>query len=115
MFTRESISNVLKEIQASVPKMLKDATIREVPKTPTMEFVFQKAMEDPNITLEKKEQIRKLLASGMFSKKTLIENPKVAKMRDEYITRQIKKAVKEGRLPNKKQLKELGLDKLDEK
>lgn len=112
MFTRESISQELKRIQESVPKLLKDNTLIEIPKTPAMELVFQKAMEEPNITPEKKEQIRKLLASGMFSKNKITENYKVSKMRDDYVTREIKKAVKAGRLPNKKQLKELGLDEL---
>lgn len=115
MFTRESISKELKRIQDSVPELLIKNTLGEVSKTPEMELVFQKALEEPNISKEKKEQIRKLLASGMFSQKRIIENPKVAKMRDEYVTREIKKSVKEGRLPTKKQLRDLGLDELHEK
>lgn len=112
MFTRESISKELKRIQDSVPEMLKKATLTEVKKTPEMEMVFQKAMEEPNITPERKEQLRRLLASGMFSKTKITENAKIAKMRDNWVIREIKKAVKAGRLPTKKQLRELGLDKL---
>ena len=112
MFTKESISKELKRIQDSVPDLLKRSTLSEVKKTPAMELVFQKALEEPSISKEKKEQIRKLLASGMFSKTKIIENSRVAKMRDEYVTREIKKSVKAGRLPNKKQAEELGLNKL---
>ncbi len=110
MFTKESISQELKRINESVPKVLRQTTFTEIKKTPVMEMVFQKAMEDPNITPDKKEKIRKFLATGILSKTQITENPRIAKMRDDYVIRQIKKSVKEGRLPTKQKLKELGLD-----
>ncbi len=115
MFTRESISKELKRIQDSVPKMLRENTLSEVKKTPEMEMVFQRALESPDISTEKKDQIRNLLASGRFSKTKIIENYKVAKMRDEYVQREISKSVKAGRLPTKKKLKELKIFELDGK
>ena len=114
MFTRESISKELKRINDSVPKALKQSTFSEIKQTPEMEFVFQKAMEEPNLSPEKKEQIRKFLASGILSKTKIQENEKIAKMRDEYVIREIRKSVKAGRLPNQKKFKELGLQNLNE-
>lgn len=111
MFTKESIGLELKRIQDSIPKLIRDNTIVEKLKTPEMKLVFEKALEDPKLSEEKKLQIKHMLDSGMFDKKVITENVKVAKMRDDYVTREIKKSVKEGRLPTKKQLKELGLDK----
>jgi hypothetical protein len=110
MFTKESIAKEFKRIQDSVPTMMKEFTLIEVKKTPAIEFVMQKALESPDITQEKKEKIQRLLDAGVFSKKTIHENPKIAKQRDEYVIREIRKSVKAGRLPTKKKLKELGLE-----
>jgi hypothetical protein len=111
-FTKESIAKELKRINDSVPQMLKDFTLSEVKKTPAIEMVAQKYLEEPNISKEKKEKMRRLLASGLFSKTGIKENERVAKMRDEYVTREIKKSVKEGRLPTKEQFRKLGLGEL---
>lgn len=115
MFTRESISLELKRIQDSIPKLLKDNTLKEVPKTPIMELVFKKALEDADITPEKKAQLQKLIDTGILSQNKIIENPKVAKMRDDWVAKEIKKSVREGRLPSKKKLKELKFNELHEK
>lgn len=111
MFTKESISLELKRIQDSIPPLIKEFTLIEKLKTPAMKLVFEKAIEDPNISDEKKEKIKHMLDTGMFDKKQIYENKEVAKQRDEYVSREIKKSVKAGRLPTRKQLKELGLDK----
>lgn len=115
MFTRESISKELKRISDSVPEALKKATLSEIPKTPAIEMVFKKVAEDESLPAEKREQARHLIESGMFSKKTIMENPKIAQMRDNWVVREIKKSVKAGRLPTKKRLKELGLDDYHDK
>lgn len=112
MFTRESITLELKRINDSVPKLLRDNTLIEVLKTPDMKLVFEKALEDETLTEEKRRQIKNILDSGKLDAKRITENPKVAKQRDEYVAREIKKSIKEGRLPNKKQARLLGLDKL---
>lgn len=112
MFTQESISKELKRINDSVPELLKANTLIEVAKTPDMQFVFEKALEDPDLSEEKKRKIKNMLDTGMFNKKKITENHQVAKQRDDYVSREIKKSVKEGRLPNKKQARLLGLDKL---
>jgi hypothetical protein len=111
MFTKESIGLELKRIQDSIPKLLKDNTLTEKFKTPAMKLVFEKSLEDPNVSEDKKLKIKHMLDTGIFDKKSIIENASVAKQRDDYVVREIKKSVKAGRLPTKKQLKELGLDK----
>jgi hypothetical protein len=111
MFTKESIGLELKRIQDSIPKLLKDNTLTEKFKTPAMKLVFEKALEDPKVSEDKKLKIKHMLDTGMFDKKSIIENASVAKQRDDYVVREIKKSVKAGRLPTKKQLKELGLSK----
>lgn len=112
MFTRESIAKEIKRIQDSVPKLLRDFTLIETLKTPAMKLVAEKAMEDESLPEEKRRQIKLLYDKGMFSGKKIVENAKVAKQRDDWVKRELKKAVKEGRLPTKKQLKELKLAEL---
>ena len=112
MFTKQSISDELNRITKSVPEALRLNTFKEVEKTPAMKLVFEKALEDPNIPEDKKKKIRNLLDSGKLSKTKIIENQKIAKMRDDWVNREIKKSVLAGRLPTKKKFKELGFDKL---
>lgn len=114
MFTRESITKELKRINDSVPELLRRATLIETKATPELEMLAQKAQTDPDFPQAKKEQIQKMYDSGIFSKKRIVENAKVVKMRNDFVNRAIKKAVKEGRLPNKKQLAKLKLNELHE-
>lgn len=109
MFTRESIAKEIAKIQQSVPELLRKNTLVEALKTPEMKLVAEKAMDDEFLPDEKRKQIKQLYDLGLFSGKTIKENPKVAKQRDLWVQREIKRAVKEGRLPTKKQLKELEL------
>lgn len=105
--TQEQISDTLKEIYNRVPKEWRNNVVQVTPLTPTMSKIVGLAMEDPNFSQEKKEQLKILQDSGYFSKEKYTEDPILAKKIDTFVTREIKKAVKEGRLPNKKKLKEL--------
>lgn len=107
--TKESIDKVLREISRNTPKMLRDNAYTEISLTPTIKMVMEKALESPDISDEKKDEIRRLEKEGYFERKKVIENPKGVKAIDNYTNREIKKAVKEGRLPTKKQLKLLEL------
>jgi hypothetical protein len=97
--TEESIAKTLAEIQATVPKLLRERAVIEVKKTPTMEFVYRKFIEDKMGTEEQRRQIQVLLDSGEFSKVIVKEDPKVTKKIDGIIIRGIKKAIKDGKLP----------------
>jgi hypothetical protein len=107
--TKETIGKELKRIQASVPQMFKDFLFTEKEKTPMVKTIFEKALES-DISEEKKEQVRVILRDGMLDQKITVENHKVAKQRDIWVHKEIKKSVKEGRLPNRKQLKELKIE-----
>lgn len=107
MFTRDLINKEMSRIMASRPELLVQKVVTKKSLTPTMKMVFEKALEDPNISEEKKQQVRNLLESGQLDKEVTTEDRKIAKMLDDYVIREMKKSVKAGRLPNKKQLKEL--------
>lgn len=107
MFTQESISKELRKINANIPALLKENAYSEESLTPTIEKVMEEALLSDNISEEKKAEVLRLKEQGYFKRKKIIENPKYVKMVDEWITRQLKKAVKEGRLPTKAQLAEL--------
>jgi hypothetical protein len=105
--TEESIAKELKRISLSIPENLRKNVVKEVPATPTVEFVMKKALELDTVSDEKKKQIKALLDRGDFSKMKTVENPRIGKMIDNYVGRQINKSIKEGRLPTKAQLKKM--------
>lgn len=105
---QDRISKVLAEISANAPKLLLKNVAVEKKMTPTMEMVMKKAVGLKSISAEKREQIKNLLDAGEFSKTVVVEDPAIAKKLDNYYTRAINKAIKEGKLPpriTKKDLK----------
>lgn len=106
-FTRESITKELQRIQASAPDMLKKMVVRQEKLTPVMEMIVDKALESEDFSEEKKQELRALKERGYFEKKVFIEDPQIAKQLDQYVSREINKSIKAGRLPTKKKLKEL--------
>lgn len=114
MHTQASIQKELKRIQDSVPNLFRKTLFREVDKTPVVREMFEKIASGDEVSENvSKETAQMLLDDGMFNKKHTLENPKVAKQRDLWVSREIKKSVLAGRLPNRKQLKALKLDFYD--
>lgn len=109
-FTQESISKVLRDINARIPPLLKKYAYSEIALTPTIEKVMDEALLSPNISEEKKEEVRRLKDEGYFKRKKITENKKYINMINQWTDRQLKKAVKEGRLPNKAQLAQLEIE-----
>lgn len=105
--TPEQIRKVLAEIHQKVPESLKKSVVSYVKATPTIEMVMEKAMEMESLPEEKRRNIKELYDAGEFSKMRVMENPKVAKQIDQMVSREINKAIKEGRLPGKKKLAEI--------
>lgn len=105
--TPEHIRKVLAEIHQKVPEALRKSVVSYVKATPTIEMVMEKAMEMESLSEEKRRNIKELYDAGEFSKMRVMENPKVAKQIDQMISREINKAIKEGRLPGKKKLAEI--------
>lgn len=89
---------------ARVPKSYKEGLLRTQKLTPTVEMVMKEAATMEAIPQEKRDQIQRLLDAGEFSKLTVTENQKRTKLIDMFVDREIKKSVKAGRLPTKKQL-----------
>lgn len=94
----EKFNRVLKGIQASIPPTLIKANLMQKKKTPEVEFVLRKAL-DEDIAPEKKEQIRHILDTGQFSQMVHKDDPKITKLIDQFVMREIKKAIKAGLLP----------------
>lgn len=103
----DQIAAVLKEIQSRIPKTLLKNAVREVKMTPTVDFVMQKALESPTISEEKKQKIRDVIASGEFTKMKYVDDPKIQKMINNFLGREINKAIKEGKLPPQNEIKEV--------
>jgi len=66
-----------------------------------MKMVMEEALTSDKVRPELKEKIQNLYDAGEFSRTKTIENQKVAKQIDNYVNREIKKAIKAGRLPRK--------------
>lgn len=114
-FTQESISKELREINSRIPPLLKKHAYTEELLTPTIGRVMDEALLLASISDEKKAEVRRLKEEGYFGRKRITENPKYVKMIDNWMTREIKKAVAAGRLPTKAQLAELEITWKQEK
>lgn len=107
MKSEEEVNQTLRDIYARVPIEWRTNAVRAKDMTPKMKMVVDKALEDADFPQDKKEQLQILKENGYFNKEQLTEDSRVIKKIDNFVNREIKKAVKEGRLPNKKKLAEL--------
>lgn len=103
----EQIHKVLGDIQKRVPADMRRRVVEEVDATPTIRMVMEKVVDMESIDPEKREAIKGLLEAGEFSKKIVRENPKYAKMVDEFVSREINKEIRKGNLPGRKELKRI--------
>lgn len=106
-FTEAQVLAELKRIQANAPKLLVSRVVLSELATPTIKKIALEALNSDTISPEKKNHIQTLLDNGHFDKKIYTEDPKIAEQLNNYMKREINKAVREGRLPTKKQMKEL--------
>lgn len=109
-WTRERINDKLRKIQQSVPKVLRQFAVHEVKAYPAVQLVIEKALESPDISEEKKRQLRLIQDTGMFDKMRSVENRNITQQIDDYVTREIRKAVRKGELPTKAVMRKLKLD-----
>ena len=94
-------ARVLRMIQESVPKEFFDGLVTEEPIAPTVKFMFEKALESDTISEEKKKAVKAVLDSGQLDKRNLKTDETKAKLIEEYIEKEIDKAIALGRLPKK--------------
>lgn len=106
-FTRENVHKILQAISASVPDRMRKAAYKETILTPVIKMVMEKALESPDVSEGKKEEVKALMEQGYFDRKKIVENKRISVAIDNFVNRKIKEAVKKGLLPTRKQLKEL--------
>ncbi len=97
--SKHSIQKELARIQTTVPQAMRDGLLLEEEESPAMVKVITEALKG-DFPEEKKAEWRIAL---------LRENPKKAALIDSWIRKEIKKSVKAGRLPTKKELKKLNV------
>jgi hypothetical protein len=97
---------VIARIQNSIPKIWTDNVTHKVKTNETIKEVIEKALVDPDVSEETKAKCLSIKNSGELDKEMDVEDPKITKLIDEYVDREIKKAIKRGELPKK--AKEVG-------
>jgi len=106
----DNINKVLKEIQDRAPKDIIKKAYVEKKISPVVEKVIDLAIADPNFDPVKKEELKVQKELGTFSKTRLEVVKKYEKMVDDYFSREVNKAIKEGRLPQKKKAEQMRKD-----
>lgn len=95
---------VLMDINAEIPKELKDKLMIKVEKSPTIVKVLNLALLDPEISEEKKAKIRLVLETGDFTEEIEILDKEVEKEIDTWLGYEIDRAIKLGKLPEDRTL-----------
>jgi hypothetical protein len=96
---RKKHIRIIKQIQEGIPQdLLKRLTKTEL-QSPTIKKVFEKALVDPGTTERQRRNIQAMLDSGKLDKTVEVLDHEVEKLIDEYLSEEIAKAVKLGRLP----------------
>lgn len=90
---------VLKDIQKNAPSHLLKHLIKKEKISPATEELLQRALQEEGISEEKKKKFKTALDSGIFSKEVDVIDEDVQRLYDEYYTREINKAIAEGKLP----------------
>jgi hypothetical protein len=94
---------VIREIQESIPTdLIKNLTVKEK-QFSTLKEVCERGLKEPDdkVTPREKRRLQAMLDSGYLEKEVDVINKPVEKQIDEYMTRELARAVKEGRLPKK--------------
>lgn len=110
----QQISEELKRISSRVPKAWLKSVATEQKVTPDIEFVVQEALKGNDLATDTRKGAQEMYDRGDFSKKKLVANPKIEKLLDQWYAREINKAIKEGRLPKQRTLKDPFLKKMYE-
>lgn len=94
---------VIRDIQDTIPtELLKDLTIKEK-QFSTLKEVCERGLKEPDdvVSPREKRRLKAMLDSGYLEKEVDVINKPVEKQIEEYLEKEIKKAVDQGRLPKK--------------
>ena len=97
---KKSTLKELKRISAGIPKDLLDKLMIEKDVAPSVVEVVRRALVDPDVSAEKKEQLQHLMDSGYMNIKEKVVDPEIEKQIDEYMNKEIERAIKLGRIPD---------------
>ena len=92
---------VIREIQERIPRDLLMSLTKMEDQSPTVRKLFQKALEKPDseVSQRQKRALKAMLESGKLDRTVEVIDKEVETLIDEFITEEIAKAVKLGRLP----------------
>lgn len=105
--TKEHVLKVLQEIQQRVPLQLRQRAYSEQKISPTVSKMVDMAIADPEYPADKKEHLSNLKQQGYFDKAEYVMNDKIATQINNFVDREINKAIKQGRLPTKNKIREI--------
>jgi len=98
--TRPQLS-VIARIQNSMPKEWLNNITHKEKATPVVDEIIDKALADPDVSQETKDNFKLLKDSGYLNREKDVENTKYTKLIDDYVDRELKKAIARGELPKK--------------
>jgi hypothetical protein len=99
---KPSYWNVLRRIQDSIPKELTERVTKKAPLAPTIKEVIERGLADPKVSPEIKHKLQVVKDSGYLDKEIEVEDPEITKQIDEFVEKEIEKAVLRGELPKGK-------------
>ena len=104
---KKSTIRELQRISQSIPKELLDKLMVTRLKSPTVVEVVKRVLVDDTVSKEKKEQLQHIIDSGYLNQTETVADPEIEKQIDEYMDKEIERAIKLGRIPDPKKDKDL--------
>jgi hypothetical protein len=89
----------LKEINNSVPKAWWNMLTRKVWANPTIRELVDRGLADPDVSKETKDKLQAVKLSSAYSEEIEVINEDIEKKIDEFLTRKVRQAIKNGSLP----------------
>jgi hypothetical protein len=87
----------MRRIQASIPEDLKKRLVRKVKVTPTMSKAIDLVLKQ-DLTKEQREKFENIKKSGILEQKEEVVNKSVERAVDQYVTAEMLKSIRAGRL-----------------
>ena len=104
---KKSTIKELRRISMSIPKELLNNLMKEQSVAPSIIEIMDKALVDPDVSEKDKERFRHIKDSGYLNRKEMVVDFEVQKKIDEYLDKEIKTAIKLGRIPDPKKDEDL--------
>lgn len=92
---------VLTRIQNSIPREWLNNVTHTVKEDTVILDIVEKGLADPEVSEEVKAKLRLVKESGYATPEREVENTKITKLIDDYVKKEIKKAIARGELPKK--------------